>query len=200
MSPRLAHFAEKSQVPLPGRSYLSLSRVGVRISVYPTKTRPKRIVFWSENGRAYPYLLKCLEDLRLDARVVQLMRLTNIASRSRDLSDGRGSQGRSTLRTYSVTPLGPKAGLIQMVQGAIPLFSFYKRWQQRQAATVNDAFPPTISVPKPSDLFFSHLKEFMPSGISLSSSARSTWPNEVLLKVISFCFCKTCVMHNALEK
>ena len=36
-------------------------------------------------------------------------------------------------RHYSVTPLGARSGLIQWVEGATPLFSLYKRWQQREA-------------------------------------------------------------------
>ena len=36
-------------------------------------------------------------------------------------------------RHYSVTPLGARSGLIQWVDGATPLFSLYKRWQQREA-------------------------------------------------------------------
>ena len=35
-------------------------------------------------------------------------------------------------RHYSVTPLGARSGLIQWVDGATPLFSLYKRWQQRE--------------------------------------------------------------------
>ncbi len=35
-------------------------------------------------------------------------------------------------RYYSVTPLGARSGLIQWVDGATPLFSLYKRWQQRE--------------------------------------------------------------------
>jgi hypothetical protein len=37
-------------------------------------------------------------------------------------------------RHYSVTPLGPRSGLIQWVDGAVPIFTLYKRWQQRDAA------------------------------------------------------------------
>ena len=36
-------------------------------------------------------------------------------------------------RHYSVTPLGARSGLIEWVDGATPLFSLYKRWQQREA-------------------------------------------------------------------
>ena len=36
-------------------------------------------------------------------------------------------------RHYSVTPLGPRSGLIQWVDGAVPVFALFKRWQQREA-------------------------------------------------------------------
>lgn len=36
-------------------------------------------------------------------------------------------------RHYSVTPLGSRSGLIHWVDGATPLFTLYKKWQQRQA-------------------------------------------------------------------
>ncbi len=35
-------------------------------------------------------------------------------------------------RHYSVTPLGPRGGLIEWVEGGTPLFAMYKRWQQRE--------------------------------------------------------------------
>jgi serine/threonine-protein kinase SMG1 len=37
-------------------------------------------------------------------------------------------------RHYSVTPLGARSGLIRWVEGAVPMFSLYKRWHQRDAA------------------------------------------------------------------
>lgn len=44
-----------------------------------------------------------------------------------------GEQQLYRARHYSVTPLGPRSGLIQWVDGSTPLFSLYKRWQQREA-------------------------------------------------------------------
>lgn len=38
-------------------------------------------------------------------------------------------------RHYSVTPLGPRSGLIQWVDGAVPVFALFKRWQQREVAS-----------------------------------------------------------------
>lgn len=45
----------------------------------------------------------------------------------------RGERKLYHARHYSVTPLGARSGLIQWVDGATPLFSLYKRWQQREA-------------------------------------------------------------------
>ena len=39
-------------------------------------------------------------------------------------------------RNYTVIPLPSRSGLIQWVEGATPLFTFYKRWQQRQATAL----------------------------------------------------------------
>lgn len=45
----------------------------------------------------------------------------------------RNSRTAFRARHYTVTPLGPRSGLIQWVEGATPLFGLYKRWQQREA-------------------------------------------------------------------
>ncbi|CAM4848859.1 unnamed protein product, partial [Rotaria magnacalcarata] len=39
-------------------------------------------------------------------------------------------------RNYTVIPLASRSGLIQWVEGATPLFTLYKRWQQRQATAL----------------------------------------------------------------
>ena len=46
---------------------------------------------------------------------------------------GQGNRVQYRARHYSVTPLGPRSGLIQWVEGATPLFGLYKKWQQREA-------------------------------------------------------------------
>lgn len=47
----------------------------------------------------------------------------------------RSGEKMFVARHYSVTPLGPRSGLIQWVDGATPLFTLYRKWQQREAAT-----------------------------------------------------------------
>ncbi|CAH8635139.1 unnamed protein product [Heterobilharzia americana] len=67
-------------IPLPGHFGVEASHLGSRITVLPTKTRPKRLLLKAQNGRNYPYLLKGLEDLRLDDRIMRLFELTNLAA------------------------------------------------------------------------------------------------------------------------
>ncbi|KAM7543295.1 hypothetical protein Aperf_G00000010963 [Anoplocephala perfoliata] len=181
ISPTLLALNDKSSIPLPGRAQSHLIHIAPSISVYPTKTRPKRLTFLNQKGQSFPYLLKCLEDLRLDERIMGLMRLTNIAFSS------NGLPTPSTTQTYSITPIGPKAGLIQMVQGAVPLFTLYKRWQQRVVTDsiideTKDASEFVVPL-RPSDLFYRKLKEHLPEHLA-NTNSRQFWTKEVLLKIL----------------
>jgi phosphatidylinositol kinase/protein kinase (PI-3 family) len=62
----------------------------------------------------------------------------------RHKKDETGERGttRYFARNYSVIPLGPRSGLIQWVEGAVPLFSLYKKWQLRQQAHLEAAKKP----------------------------------------------------------
>ena len=92
------------------------------------------------DGKKYIYLFKGLEDLHLDERIMQFLMIAN------KLMQKSGGEYRA--RHYSVVPLGVRSGLIQWVEGSIPLYSLYKRWQQRQSG---DNFR------KPSDIFYNKL-------------------------------------------
>ena len=76
------------------------------------------------------------EDLRMDARIVQFMRLVNAM-----LAQQRGShqdadkacQARQAIRTFTVEALGPRFGLVEWVDGAGPLYNVYKQHAQHAA-------------------------------------------------------------------
>jgi len=55
-------------------------------------------------------------------------------------------------RHYSVTPLGLRSGLIQWVDGCVPFFSLYKRWQVREAAAHTKPNGATVPVQRPSEV------------------------------------------------
>lgn len=56
-------------------------------------------------------------------------------------------------RHYSVIPLGPRSGLISWVDGVVPIFALYKKWQQREAANPKKDGK-TSNVLRPSELFY----------------------------------------------
>lgn len=55
-------------------STLTVCGVHPRVYALATKTRPKRVALLGSDGRQHTYLLKGREDLRLDERLMQVMR------------------------------------------------------------------------------------------------------------------------------
>ncbi|CAH8830719.1 unnamed protein product [Trichobilharzia szidati] len=174
-------------IPLPGHYGIEASHLGNSITILPTKTRPKRLLLRAQNGRTYPYLLKGLEDLRLDDRIMRLFEITNLAAVQLS-SHGSGYCENMLARTYSVTPLGVRSGLLQMVQGAVPLYSLYKKWQIRtnKLSSNNSYVSSTAAIPRPGELFHARLKELLhASGQQYQSQSRSHWPLETLREVLT---------------
>jgi hypothetical protein len=99
--------------------------------------KPKRIKFYSSNGKEYKFLVKGGEDLRNDERVESLFMLMNSVVNSPE-TDFESSIGTSKLqlmalnknhsdaffaRTYAVVPMTSKVGLLEWVNNTIPLKS-----------------------------------------------------------------------------
>ncbi|PIK62569.1 putative serine/threonine-protein kinase SMG1 [Apostichopus japonicus] len=172
ISPKLSEIRD-SPIPLPGLScnsgqVLTISSMSNSINILPTKTKPKKLVFTGSDGKRHTYLFKGLEDLHLDERIMQFLTIVNTMF-------GRNRKSDASLYHachYSVTPLGPRSGLIQWVDGAFALYGLYKRWQQREAVSMSiskggetvTAQPPM----RPSELYFNKItsalkKEFLES-------------------------------------
>ena len=216
ISPRLARL-RASAVPMPGLAAgvapseaehdgvagdeggrVTLDRLGDAISVLPTKTKPKKLSLIGSDGREYAYLLKGRDDLHLDERIMQFLRVVNGTLRA-----DRRTRAYPSLRArhYAVLPLGPRSGLIQWVQGATPLFALYKASQQRAhaAALLKEKGAKDGGAAggdggggggdgrrseRPSDLFYAKLMPALAArGIS-ESAPRREWPHDVLRKVL----------------
>lgn len=182
ISPILANMRDTG-IAMPGVSRIDKKIVTIRsvdnnVQILPTKTKPKKLVFHGSDGHVYTYLFKGLEDLHLDERIMQFLSICNTM-----ISKSNDSRKVYRARHYSVIPLGPRSGLIQWVDGVTPLFTLYKRWQQRESAMTNSKGGQS-SVMGPSDLFYNklapHLKE---RGIPLEN--RKEWPLPVLKQVLS---------------
>lgn len=86
-----------------------------------------------------------------------------------------------------MTPFGPRSGLIEWVEGAVPLFTLYKRWQFREASQAQQIHGTAPVVPRPSELFFGKLHAQLEArGIRDRGDARdrSKWPVNALKDVL----------------
>ncbi|XP_074275372.1 uncharacterized protein LOC141599291 [Silene latifolia] len=204
VAPQLACLSS-SDVPMPGletqfmlsesdRDFgstslgiVTIASFSEQVTILSTKTKPKKLVILGSDGGKYTYLLKGREDLRLDARIMQLLQAVNSF-----LHSYAETRSRSVgIRYYSVTPISGRAGLIQWVDNVVSIYSTFKAWQQRDqlaqllaagGGNVKNAVPPPV--PRPSDMFYGKiipaLKE---KGIKRVISRRD-WPQEVKLTVL----------------
>ncbi|XP_078691237.1 serine/threonine-protein kinase SMG1-like isoform X6 [Branchiostoma floridae x Branchiostoma belcheri] len=197
ISPKLAEMAD-TVIALPGSS-LSTSQQDVTISgfcntvtILPTKTKPKKIMLMGSDGKRYTYLFKGLEDLHLDERIMQFLSIVN----NMFAKVNRHQSPRYHARHYSVTPLGPRSGLIQWVDGATPLFGLYKRWQQREATIAamkqqgssssggSTQGLNTAPIMRPSELYYSKITPLLKEKGVTDLSNRKEWPNSVQKEVL----------------
>lgn len=204
VAPQLACLSS-SDVPMPGlekQVVLSESDKGLattsqgittiasfseQLAILPTKTKPKKLVMLGSDGEKYTYLLKGREDLRLDARIMQLLEAVNNILHSSSETKGHALG----IRYYSVTPISGCAGLIQWVDNVISIYSVFKSWQQRihqtqlSAAaggnTKSNAPPP---VPRPNDMFYGKIIPALKEKGIRRAISRRDWPHEVKQKVL----------------
>lgn len=185
ISPRLTAL-NKTHVPLPGQEHknfcdvVMLERISKQTVILPTKTRPRKVVFHGSDGKDYPFLFKGQEDLHLDERIMQLLRICNLM-----LSTKETDWPSYIAENYSVIPLGSRSGLIEWVEGATPIFQVYRKWQLRKAAE-NIANQKINEVERPSALFFRKLRAaFQANKIPKESiTDRQKWPYPVLKGVV----------------
>eukprot|EP01127_Copromyxa_protea_P022122 TRINITY_DN7809_c0_g1_i1.p1 TRINITY_DN7809_c0_g1~~TRINITY_DN7809_c0_g1_i1.p1 ORF type:complete len:2505 (+),score=361.67 TRINITY_DN7809_c0_g1_i1:42-7556(+) len=122
----LSHFSPELEkvnnleLVIPGtyiESYLAkkplvrIARFAPMLKVIPSKQRPRKLVIHGSDGKDYPFLLKGNEDLRQDARVMQLFELVN------DLLsvDSITAHKHISIQCFSVTPLSSDSGLIKWI-------------------------------------------------------------------------------------
>lgn len=144
-------------VPVPGSTTegVSIFSIDQSVVVLPTKTKPKKITMKATNGLSYIFLLKGREDLHLDERIMQLLASMNDVLRRDKSSESRGLRAR----TYGVTPLGRTGGLIQWVNGSVPMYHVVSEHQRRTSAASrgSDTGVEEKKSSKPLDLFYAKL-------------------------------------------
>lgn len=188
ISPVLAGI-KNTVIAMPGlatttKTKVTITGVSNHVSILPTKTKPKKLVFYGSDGQTYTYLFKGLEDLHLDERIMQFLNISNTMMAQ---NTNTSECNLYCARHYSVIPLGPRSGLISWVDGTTPIFALYKRWQQREAAKINvkSNTNPNTSVPRPSELFYSKLNPLLKEHGVKNIDNRKEWPLSVLKKVLT---------------
>ncbi|CAI6351779.1 unnamed protein product [Macrosiphum euphorbiae] len=170
ISPVLANLKD-TKIAMPGvERVVTVASIHNNVAILPTFTKPKKLIFYGSDGKVYTYLFKGLEDLHLDERIMQLLCITNTL-----LS---GSSDHYRAHHYPVIPLGPRSGLISWVDGVVPIFMLYKRWQQRQASN-NDG----VNM-RPSELFNSKLTPLLKEKGIVNMENRKEWPLSILKDVL----------------
>ncbi|XP_050421824.1 serine/threonine-protein kinase SMG1 [Adelges cooleyi] len=170
ISPVLANLKD-TKIAMPGvERVVTVASINNSVAILPTFTKPKKLIFYGSDGKVYTYLFKGLEDLHLDERIMQLLCITNTL-----LS---GSCEKYRAHHYPVIPLGPRSGLISWVDGVVPIFMLYKRWQQRQASN-NDGV-----IMRPSELFNSKLAPLLKENGISNMDSRKEWPLNILKEVL----------------
>lgn len=164
---------------------VTISSFSAQVSILPTKTKPKKIVIVGSDGMNYTYLLKGREDLRLDARIMQLLQAVNGFLQSSAATRGQPLG----IRYYSVTPISGRAGLIQWVDNVISIYSVFKSWQNRAqlsqlSAMGIDTKSTAPPVTRPSDMFYGKIIPALKEKGIRRVISRRDWPHEVKRKVL----------------
>ncbi|KAF5448742.1 hypothetical protein F2P56_029247 [Juglans regia] len=204
VAPQLA-LLSSSDVPMPGlekhvtvsesdarvttglQEIVTIASFSEQVAILSTKTKPKKLVILGSDGQKYTYLLKGGEDLRLDARIMQLLQAINgfLHSSPATCSHSLG------IRYYSVTPISGRAGLIQWVDNVISIYSVFKSWQNRVqlaqlsalgSGNAKDSAPPPV--PRPSDMFYGKIIPALKEKGIRRVISRRDWPHEVKRKVL----------------
>ncbi|KAJ3024134.1 UNVERIFIED_CONTAM: hypothetical protein HDU68_008315 [Siphonaria sp. JEL0065] len=183
LSPKLEYLSTLS-IPMPvagsTNQVLYLSGFGPVVRVLPTKTKPKKIELITSDGQLLPFLFKGLEDLRLDERIQQVLKVANNLLKT----DKRARLRSLSSRTYDIFPLGDHFGMIQWVENVSQLFSIYKRWQMNYFVVRNSLNNnPGETMLRPHEMFNVKLNSSLKKhGISRNASRRD-WPATVLTTV-----------------
>ncbi|KAF9924106.1 Serine/threonine-protein kinase smg1, partial [Modicella reniformis] len=130
LSPELATIQPSLiDIPSPNQgTRVTIQSFEQQVVVIPTKTKPKKLTIIGSDGKRYTYLFKGLEDLHLDERVMQLLRISNGMLQRDKESNSR----QLSARHYAVVPLSDSSGMIQWVENTVSIFTIIAKWQNRE--------------------------------------------------------------------
>lgn len=103
-----------------------------QVEIMPSLQKPKKLVFKGSDGKRYPFLCKPHDDLRKDARLMDMNSMINGFLRSASESRRR----HLYIRTYAVMPLNEECGLIEWVPNTSALKRILEEGYERHKKKV----------------------------------------------------------------
>ncbi|KAG0253543.1 Serine/threonine-protein kinase smg1 [Mortierella polycephala] len=184
LSPDLANI-QSSLIDIPSPKQgtgVTIQSFEQQVVIIPTKTKPKKLTLIGCDGKRYTYLFKGLEDLHLDERVMQLLRITNgMLRRDKD------SCSRELIaRHYAVVPLSDSSGMIQWVENTVSIYTIIAKWQHREtlcARWMNDDSPaaPHPAPQRATDVYHEKAAVALKKAGLPPNHPRRQWPKSILL-------------------
>ncbi|KNC51511.1 phosphatidylinositol kinase Tor2 [Thecamonas trahens ATCC 50062] len=98
------------------------------VAIIQSKQRPRQLSIRGSDGLRYRYLLKGHEDLRQDARAMQLFHLVNLLLGTEAVT----ARKRLSIETYEVIPLSPNSGLLWWVADYDTFHSLMKEYRRER--------------------------------------------------------------------
>ncbi|KAG0298308.1 Serine/threonine-protein kinase smg1 [Linnemannia gamsii] len=184
LSPELSAI-QSSQIAIPSPDQgtgVTIQSFDQLVVVIPTKTKPKKLTLLGSDGKRYTYLFKGLEDLHLDERVMQLLRISNGMLQR----DKESSSRHLSARHYAVVPLSDNSGMIQWVESTVSIFTIIAKWQHREqmcARWMNDdsSTAPLQAPPRATELYNEKAMLALKKAGLPSNHPRRNWPKSILL-------------------
>ena len=102
---------------MQGEAGVEVVSFGRQVLVFRSKQLPKKLTVHCSDFGSREFVVKGAEDLRIDARVEQLMDVMN------GIAAGHAgcANRRLAVRTFAVVPVSPACGLLGFVPGTRPL-------------------------------------------------------------------------------
>jgi len=112
--------------PEQNNKVVTIKQIDKYLRVIGTKQHPRKISMIGSDNKQYIYLLKGLEDLRQDERVIQIFNLVNLLM----AKENPTSNLNLFITVYSVIPLSNKSGLIGWVHDCDSLDKLIKDYRK----------------------------------------------------------------------
>ncbi|EKM51709.1 uncharacterized protein PHACADRAFT_262011 [Phanerochaete carnosa HHB-10118-sp] len=137
VSPELLK-ARNLQLAVPGtyqagKPIVTIASFVPKLTVIPSKQRPRRLAIKGSDCKDYHFVLKGHEDLRQDERVMQLFSLVNNLL----YEDVDCFKRRLHIQSFSVIPLAPQAGLLGWVNDSDTLHILVKEYRDSRKVLID---------------------------------------------------------------